>query len=170
MVERWPRLSQTLRGPRDLQHCQACGTRGQLPGAEPPALLAVELQVWREHDDQDKPEPLFLVLCGDCAGRRIEKHPRLYAEVDFRSPEPGVMPVCVLCRHREGFRCANPIAKANGGPGLRLDFPTPLEGFIDYSTGPKGGRRAGHRFVSYRGPVTCAGRELVREGAPDAIS
>jgi hypothetical protein len=147
--EQWARLTRTLKGPRDLKHCQSCGI-----SAEPHQEI---LQVWREHDDEDQPQPLYLVLCARCGDEFIEKHPRLYDTVHRCEPAPGVMPACVDCKHAKDLQCHNPLLKANGGPGLPLNYPPPSRGFIDWRD--KAGRRKGSPMTFWHGPVTCRGRE-----------
>jgi len=140
-----PRLSEDLPGPRHPQLCQACGA-----GPER------ELQRWMEHDEQDRPERVLVVLCPPCARRIIEPHPRLYELLDVFRPWPGAMDLCCDCRHRDGLQCRHPDLKANGGPGLELKFPTPISGHI------KRGKpyRSGFQTV-WTGPVReCVGREV----------
>lgn len=162
----WPRLSETLPNDRHPDRCQACGAD---------ARLGAELTRWQEHDQDDAPEPIVVVLCVPCAKRLIEKHPRLYRELHAHEPVPGSMPICVACGWRDGVRCTHPDAKANGGGGLRLTYPRPTPYFWHGRSGPKGGRRTGGRGVVYHGPVTaCAGRHVPlppapEQPAPDAV-
>jgi len=149
-----PRLSDDLTGPRDLRHCQACGMTPLLPEA------SSDLTAWLEHDDNDRPEPIAVVLCRSCAARLIEPHARLYRELDANEPVPGAMHLCVLCRHRDGLLCTNPAAMFNGGPapGLKIEFDTPPQrGFIRCSRP----RRSGPYVVYPAPPTRCSGREHV---------
>jgi hypothetical protein len=112
---------------------------------------------WREHDDDDRLTAVLLILCLDCSDRLIEKHPRLYTELDKNEPWPGGMAICIACRHREGLDCRHPDLEANGGPGLKIMVPQPMTGFLDYQD--KRGRRSGRTFMSYpHEPRECAGR------------
>lgn len=154
MSKAWPRLSETLTGPHDLEHCWRCGSQQ--------ALTA-----WVEHDEQDRPEPLTIVLCDKCGDLVIEPHPRLYRPLSRHEPFPGAMPVCVGCVHQTtagvglfnqgGLRCIHPAMTGNGGEGLGLVYPEPSVGFIDYAG--KGGRRCGHRITIWNGPVECPKKE-----------
>jgi hypothetical protein len=139
----WPRLSETLSHPRTLVACQACG-RGELP--------SINLAVWQEHDEADRPEPIFLVLCDACA-RLIEPHPRLYRRVDRWAPAPGIMPTCSGCRHQDALRCRSPLLKANGGPGLPIRSGVAAQGFAC-------SRKQGCcELIQYSRPAECDGRE-----------
>lgn len=145
--ERFPRLSLELPGPRDPEHCQACGRAGAIDD---------NLVRWGECDDQDglAAAPPIVVLCRSCSNRLIEPHPRLYHELERFRPVPGAMPLCVGCSYLEALRCKHPHLKANGGPGLQLTFPAPIEGFV--CGRPHG--RGGH-FIDFTGPASkCAGR------------
>jgi hypothetical protein len=142
--EKFPRLTITLQRARHPALCQSCGVSDQ----------AVTLEVWREHDDRDRPEQVYLVLCPDCSRRLIEPHPRLYSRLRQHEPSPGVMPTCGDCRYRQGVRCSHPCLKANGGDGLLLRFPEPTTAHLYYG----GGR--GEWVKLYHGPVVCAGKEV----------
>jgi hypothetical protein len=165
-AERWPRLSVTLPGPRDGCHCQACGARGTLPGAEPLAFGVPELQAWREHGDADELQAVFLTLCPACAAALIERHPRLYSELERHEPAPGIMPACIGCDFNARLRYSHPIARTNGGPGLKLTFPKPDVMHVDYSAG---GRRRGKTLSIWRGAVKCEGRDSNQTG-PGRVS
>ena len=146
MTQKMPRLSTDLTGPRDLEHCQSCG---RIRGEVVPAA-------WQEHDEDDRPEPIVVMLCKVCADRIIGPHPRLYRRLAEHEPFPGAMPCCIGCRHSVSTACLNPSQRRMGGPGLVLKFPTPGEA-IACSRGPGGGCR---HVVIYTGPVTCDGREV----------
>lgn len=141
----WPKLSETLPGPRSPRQCSSCGV-----GAED-----AELTVWRECDDADRPTSTVIVLCPPCAGRIIEPHPRLYQATDISrgEPHPGAMPTCDDCSHRRGLVCGSPLLTANGGAGLPLRYPEPIRGFACRRGG------GGGAFTSWRGPVECKGKE-----------
>lgn len=150
----WPRLSQQLTEIRHPEFCQSCGVH---EGAS-----ETDLSRWREHDDQDRPEWIVVVLCGACANALIEPHPRLYDKMPEGAPWPGCMPLCVGCRFRAELTCTHPDAKQNGGEGVALTMPQPFVAFVDGRTGPKGGLRGGRRVTVYNGPVSaCAGRETM---------
>lgn len=82
------------------------------------------LGVWREHDEWDRPIDgrAALVFIGrdhpDCL-KRMEKHPRLYAE---EGGLPGAFPaLCGDCPFRRpGLNCGHADLKENGGPGLNV--------------------------------------------------
>jgi hypothetical protein len=107
-----PRLSESLRTLSWPHRCQCC----QCVNGSP-------LSVWQEHDDADRPELIFVVVCATCADKIIEPHPRLYRQLGRNEPAPGVLGVCQHCRHQVAGRCRSPKARANGGEGLR--FPAP---------------------------------------------
>ena len=135
--ENWPRLSESLTDLRCPDACQSCGGDEGLEG-------------WQEHDQEDRPEPIAVVLCHHCRLRLIEPHPRLYRQMDKWEPFPGAMQLCVDCKHRQRLRCTHPDLKVNGGPGLLLTFPRP-DMVIVCPGGPQ---------TLYHGPVSdCAGLE-----------
>lgn len=152
--ERFPRLSLELPGPRDPEHCQSCSCAG---------AIDEDLVRWAECDDQDTlPEaPSIVVLCRSCSDRIVIPYPRLYHELEQYRPVPGAIPLCVGCQHLERLRCRHSDLKANGGPGLELRFPAPLQGFM---CGRSHGRSG--RFIQFYGPVSeCAGRTEGGENA-----
>lgn len=136
----WPRLSETLPHRRALDCCQSCG------GAD-------DLRVWQEHDDMDRPERIYLVLCHTCAAEIIGPPPRLYRCLDRWAPGPGIMPTCQGCVHQKDLGCRSPLLKANGGPGLPVRSSVAAEG-IACSRG-----RGCRRFIEYGTPPVCDGRE-----------
>lgn len=141
----WPRLFEQLTGERRPDRCQSCSAQW------------VELTRWQEHDENDKPEPIVVVLCLDCSERLVGKHARLYRELGRNEPFPGAMQLCVNCKRRDGVRCAHPDLKANGGAGLKITGPVAQTMHLDYSTGR--GRR-GTTIRSWPSePDECAGRE-----------
>ena len=114
-----PRLSETLESLAWPRRCQACGAELTRPASRlRPSTGRAPATIWQEHDDADRPELRYIVLCGACADRLIEPHPRLYRRLDRNEPAPGVMRICEDCRHRQGGRCVSPRARAHGGPGL----------------------------------------------------
>lgn len=148
----WPRLSETLTHPRSLYTCQACGRSG---------ADEATFSRWMEHDAQDKPEPIVVVLCRPCAAKLIEPHPRLYKQLSPNEPMPGAMPICDGCKHRDWTRCHNPLAQINGGPGLTMKFPKPSSVHVCRSPRSQSGW-----IHHYPGPVTeCSGLE-VDDAAP----
>ncbi len=168
----WPRLSESLIGPKQPGACQSCGaTNAQLipsvdPGGEmspiavdDTAALHARLRrvldddergvhVWQECDDVDRPEPIAVLLCPPCSARLIEPHPRLYYVLPFNEPFAGTMGLCAPCRFRDDVRCTHPDLKANGGPGLIIQADTPI---------PAPGRRR----VYVRPAMGCVGREVL---------
>ena len=144
-----PRLTETLPH-REPGRCASCGAIDPNAGTRLPLYT-----VWREHDEQDRPEPRFVVLCRPCGDRLIEPHPRLYAALPANAPAIGAMPLCLACRHREGTACRNPLAKANGGPGMPVDIDPP--GTMHVNRG--GGGRNYWTKVYTRPARSCAGHE-----------
>jgi hypothetical protein len=161
-----PSLSIDLPGPRDFDHCWSCGRVGRI--VSPLEFIPVEewigpksrraddvLEIWREHDEQDRVQDVYLVLCGACSKKLIEPHPRLYSQPDTYSPRPGSMPECVGCGFCRELRCAHPNLKANGGAGLKLSFPKPsLAHICRRGTG----HRSGWQWM-WAGPVNCPSKE-----------
>lgn len=137
MGKNWPRLTETLRGPRNYHACSSCGVR-------PTAL--VDLQLWQEHDDNDKPEMRFILLCKRCEPM-IKPHPRLYAQHHRWAPAPGASAICEGCRFRDGLSCTHPNLTATGGVGLMAGKHT-----VALVDGTRGGRRTGWREVFYSEP------------------
>lgn len=141
--KKWPKLSETLTGPRDLFVCQGCGATEE------------ELTRWRECDDSDEPTRVVVMLCERCTKKLINKHPRLYAEMDAYEPLPGSMGCCFRnCPHRDGLTCNNPKLSHLGGSGLLIRFPTPTVAFVDGTT-PGGGKRIGSVQKWWHAPPEC---------------
>lgn len=144
----WPKLSVFLEGPRHPECCQSCGT------AEGP------LRRWREHDNEDRPTPVVVVLCKRCEDRLIEKHPRLFSPLDAHEPHAGSMALCVDCIHRDGVRCT--LAQHNGGPGVLITTPKPT--MIHVCRRGKG-QRSGW-MTWYPGPPKACDRREVANMIP----
>lgn len=109
-----PGLSQTLRERVTIPcRCQACGGNDTL-------------RRWLEHDPNDQPTPVIVVLCRLCSEKLIEPHPRLYRALQDNQPWTGCMGICVRCVHRRGNACQHPDAKANGGPGIAITIKAPI--------------------------------------------
>ena len=142
----WPKLSETLTGPRCVARCQSCGSAGSA------------LRPWQECDEADRPTPVAVMLCPACARRIIGPHPRLYRQIAAGEPFPGAMPCCHGCYHAVAMMCRSPMLKANGGPGLPLHYPQPSGGIACSRSGPSKGC---HPFTLWTGPVTCDGRQEV---------
>lgn len=145
----WPKLSESLPYERNPGCCQACGS------------TIAQVARWREYGDNDRPTSVIIVLCTICSDNLIEPHPRIYEELQPCEPDPGSMTICSDCIHRKHLCCQSPLLKANGGPGLRLQFPKPSVVLLDGQN--KAGRRTGWSKLMYRGPVTCAGRQTQGE-------
>lgn len=144
-----PRLTCDLPGRRRPLVCQSCDRTTQV-------------YAWQEHDDRDRPLPVYVLLCQECAARVVEPHPRLYDRRPANEPIHGAMPLCVDCLHRRGLRCHCPDAKRNGGPGITITRPKPHVVHVCYER--QGGGRGGEWIRMYPGPATnCSGR-LVKEG------
>jgi hypothetical protein len=152
--EHWPRLSTSLPHERHPFMCQACGFTPQtiLETSEPET---VGFRRWREHDQQDRPQDIIVVLCKKCSDMIIEPHERLYHRLSMWEPAPGAMTVCVDCTFRQGLHCSHPDLKENGGEGLILKFPRPSHGFVDSG---KGGYSGPATF--YCGRVNCESKNI----------
>lgn len=149
----WPRLTKTLPGPNKPGACRNCG---QLDNLERPLRPDEELQLWQEHDHEDKPEARFLLLCPKCAEKLIEPHVRLYSNLHKWAPAPGAMDICAPCLNRTNCLCVCKDAKANGGPGINITVGKPTVGFWDGAD--KKGRRTGGRFMDFPTPPSkCSG-------------
>jgi hypothetical protein len=179
----WPRLSETLTGPRHPHVCQSCGVAAPppadsiaLPDTDDPAdprtttavvrLVARErrppwgVYAWQECDSEDAPEPVVVMLCTDCSARLILPHPRLYRRLPQHVPFVGIMALCLDCTWREGVRCTHPQTQANGGSGLELDQAPPIEVHVRARYG-----RGGFLTLYPRPVCACAGRHPA--SAPD---
>ena len=149
-----PGLTVTLTGPRDLEHCHSCGRPGTLEAGERDELLRwIECDPWDRHDHASP----IVVLCPPCGSRLIEPHPRLYVQLLPCEPRAGAIPLCIGCRHLDGVRCASPLARINGGPGMSIKAPKPMMAHVCRSPRSQSG------FVKlYRAwPRECTGRETL---------
>ena len=146
------RLSLDLIHPDDPERCKACGAWGNVSR-------------WQEHNDADGPTRVVVVLCGDCSARIIEKHPRLYRELDVHEPWPGCMEICQDCRHRKGTKCSHPEAKWNGGRGVILTMPKPMN--VHLSRVP---RRLSGWVTFWQGPVSHCQQKQVNPINPPPAS
>jgi len=150
-MKNWPRLSETLPHLNDPRFCGNCGT-------------GEKVTIWIEHDEKDQPELKFVSLCIACADKIIEPHPRLYAGMGQNTPFPGVMDICLLCKHRSGLRCTSPLAKFNGGAGINIAASKPITAFVDGTrTGPDGRRRRTGWIerIYPTAPTNCTGRQFI---------
>jgi hypothetical protein len=153
-TEHWPRLSTQLKGERHPFVCQSCGETSMIVTAdtEPEDVGLIR---WQEHDQQDKPQPIIVVLCKPCSDRLIEPHERLYHQLRKWAPALGAMRFCSDCSFRDGLHCSHRDSKENGGAGLIVKFPKPSHGFVD----SRGGGYSGP-MIFWAGPVkSCAGYE-----------
>jgi len=155
-MSKWPRLSETLPECDELFQCRACGlvapvveqivdagSVGESVNPQP------KLHRWQEHNDDDKPDPIVVVLCQACSDKIIEPHPRLYRRMDRWEPFAGAVGICRDCPLRKGSRCTSPQAKLNGGPGVELIYPRPSTAHV-LRRGK--GQRSGFETI-YHGPV-----------------
>jgi hypothetical protein len=152
----WPKLSVELAGPKAPDRCQSCGKTGwseTLPG-QPPTL-----ERWREHDANDAPTNVVVVLCRGCSDRLIEKHPRLYARLEWNQPYPGTMGLCLDCRHRDGVTC--PLTQFNGGGGVNIVVAKPFNAHVCRSP-----RRLSGWIQMWRSPATNCDRRETATPAP----
>ena len=124
----WPRLSETLPFPRHPNVCQSCGK-------ETDVTDGVGAHAWQEHDDNDQPEAIVVMLCRACSARLIEPHPRLYNRLDTNQPWPGIMDFCLTCWWRSDVRCRHPHAKANGGRGVTITVRKPTVAHVNMGRG-----------------------------------
>jgi len=136
----WPRLTETLGGPIAPNRCQSCGRCHEERNA---------LARFQECDDRDQGEQLVVVLCRLCSERLVEKHPRLYRQLEDARPWPGCMGVCLSCRHREGVTCTSPASEFNGGAGHTFE-PKPQLAHIRCTR-----RYSGSRWI-------CIGKRVER--------
>jgi hypothetical protein len=144
----WPRLTESLPH-RSAVACHRCGQ--VLPGK-------YDLHWWQEHDDRDRPEPRYVLLCNPCADKIIEPHPRLYRRTERNEPCPGVMLQCVCCKHLDGLRCRHPQMRANGGPGVAFAGP---DGFVRIQRAGPGGRgRRCETLRTWNDVPVCPVREV----------
>lgn len=104
----WPKLSETLPGPREPGRCQGCGAD-------------LGLVRWRECDEFDFPTETVLVTCASCDREHVTPAERLYRQMAPHEYHPGSLPFCQGCGHRRGLVCL--LAKANGGPGVLIGPP-----------------------------------------------
>lgn len=143
-------------GPLSILHLSAdrlavCNVCGNPSGA---------LVAYRAHDERDKPieGTRALVFLGEdhpeCLAK-LQKHPRLF---DTDMGAPGYWPaLCAACTWRSGVACTNPLAKANGGAGVRVEISS--MGVVCFGRGRGGCRRM-------QNVVSCAGRVVRGEAAP----
>jgi hypothetical protein len=137
-----PRLSTVLSPFTSRSKCQRCGKAGP------------EVQGWREHDHEDKPEYIYVFLCKGCGKVLIGPHCRLYSQIMPNEPLPGVMNICGDCPWRKLSRCTSPLAKFNGGPGLAIQIERPTNAHITCSP-----RRNSGWIQLYASPATgCSGK------------
>jgi hypothetical protein len=148
----WPKLSESLTGPKDPRVCQSCG------GGK-------HLGRWQECDETDTPTSAVLVLCRDCDQRLLAPHPRLYLSLDPNAPCPGSMELCVDCVFRAGVTCTQSDLRANGGLGLAITCATPIQVHLQ-RRGP--GPRCSWHTIYPHAPSACAGRRTEPVAAPTA--
>jgi len=143
-----PLTALPTRGDDPISCCNVCGQ------AADPVLL----QVWREHDEHDRPiggdDALVFLMGGrehDRCRKILDEHPRLYAEEGGR---PGSFPaICGACPFRSGTACTHPKLKTNGGPGLLVTLD---RGAFANAIICMGG---GRRYRPIHRAIKCEGRE-----------
>jgi len=183
----WPRLSETLGGPKHPRFCQSCGSErppeavdeatpatgdepGEVPAKANDSFRRVKAELepppgvygWQEHDSRDEPESSAVMLCTTCSKRLITPHPRVYRRISRRAPFPGIMDLCIDCRFRAGVTCTHPDRVSNGGEGLQIDAAS---GMWAHARTAIGGRTL--TLYAYP-PQGCAQRSV--EGADDKIA
>jgi hypothetical protein len=147
MNEQTSRLSETLLHMAPGE-CGVCKRTASDPDVK-------RMELWQEHDHNDKPEQRFVWLCDTCAGHIIDPHPRLYARLDPNAPAPGAMEICRKCVHRRGWKCTQ--TKASGGPGIVVNATKGMTVHID---GTKNGKRFGFWHTTFPAPPSgCTGRK-----------
>lgn len=166
--QEWPRLSETLPGPKDAFHCQCCGR-------DIHTILAGDLRdgfvIWQECDRTDSETNVFVSLCSTCDATRdehghehvykprqkkslVQRHLRLYVQLEKYYPWPGSFELCEHCIFRQGWNCTHEKLTRNGGPGLEIMRPDPR---------PFHGRFRGGKGRWYQGhgnPSSCEGQTL----------
>lgn len=147
-MKHWPKLSETLDGPKHPDVCQSCGAVDRV------------IQRWCECDEKDHETNVIVCLCPICADKLIEPHPRLYVDMPAGQPHAGSMQLCVKCRHRVGVSC--PLSKHGETPylgrGVQITFPKP--GMVHIDGRDKKGKRFGRWQYVFPGPPTaCDARE-----------
>jgi hypothetical protein len=142
-ADHWPRLSSDLAGPKHPDSCRSCGSGD-------------DLTRWQEHDMMDRVEHIYIVLCQACANTLVEKHPRLYRQVDRNAPSPGVMTLCVDCPARDGTECTSPMATFNGGEGMVIKIPKPSR--VHFCRRGKGAQ-SGWETIYVGPPKSCEGKD-----------
>lgn len=117
---KWPRLTDAGGVPKDFLTCQLCGT--VVDNADVCAM-----RLWRECDEDDKPEPgKLLVTCRSAACDKIvTDHLRLYIEIGQGRPGTFLL-LCGECVHRTPTGCDHRDVRANGGSGLRVGVSGPV--------------------------------------------
>ena len=140
---RRPGLSETLRGPKSPDACQACGVQ---------PTDRMELTRWRECAPDDGPTDVRLFLCRKCSAALIQRHPRLYLAESPWLPCPGVMPCCATCARRTELTCEHPAQRRLGGPGLSVTWQPGPEGVMCGTSGCRDLRTA-----MPKGPPACEG-------------
>lgn len=149
--EVWPRLSESLTGPKHPEFCQKCG-RSHL---EIDAMNG-SLQAWQECGQDGKLDPketIFVMICSLCnkEGRgMVARHKRFYHDLPRNAPLLGIMDLCVECAWRDGTHCANRSEK-------RIEFSQPITAHI--SCRPRS--RSGMYSYYPNPPRSCSGREQI---------
>lgn len=142
-MKSWPKLSETAPKATSAKICQFCHREH------------TSVAVWLECDERDQPGMAVVIACSGCVKKHITPHPRLYKQMDFNQPVPGVMACCTGCAFLRGVLCTSPQLKANGGTGLRVKYAPPRFSFVD---GTINGRRAGWTARTFPEPPMCEGR------------
>lgn len=101
---------------------------------------------------------IVVVLCARCSKKLIEPHARLYIQLQEHEPFPGVMEICVDCPMRKGVSCYSPLAKHNGGTGMRIDGVRASGGIFCGSRG-RGHRGCQHARFYHGSATSCAGKQ-----------
>lgn len=157
--QQWPKLSTTLGAKRGRP--DTCALCGKSVSDENPVGAHDARRRSIEHDEWDRPTNAVVVLCTTCSDRVIKPHPRLYSLVPRHKPIPGLMELCVGCRHLDGTRCTNARARANGGEGVGVQVTPPTFAFLCVRNGGTSTREE----IWPSAPTACDGREEVARDA-----
>lgn len=147
-MDHWPRLTETL-PLKEVDRCNQCGSKEGLA-------------VWQEHNQFDKPQTLYVVLCPACSDRIIDPHLRLYRRCTGNEPTPGAMAQCIDCRFGEGTRCLSPKLRINNRDGEGISFKGP-DSTVHMSCRDKHGKRYGVWEKHWKEVPPCPERQPIEE-------
>lgn len=126
--------------------------------------------VWKTHSELGRWRYLSRVgeetpvnLCGDCNAdlQSDERSSQLSPLVD-QEPFPGLDVLCGPCVHRRGLRCKSPLARLNGGPGIRFEGMVQTVAVLLIRDHDNGGFRQ-ERHEEWTPATSCDGRRVTRQ-------